>query len=459
MNLKQEPSDSYVGVVKTESGVVSEQTEENDWCSIKQEPFKNDHYILGFGDTDDNNSEYKVTEYLVNVGKFKEEIDERVVPKIEYQLQDFPEKIECDSIQFVSDTIKKEIDVYDVVDISETKQEVSDSEYKQFKTETELLTTYCDLPTLKSESTEYLDNFVQPCSSKYEGNTLKTLKTTTNVIFKKKKKLYRCLICQKSFSSSLLRSTHIDGHFEKCYAVCQICGKFMKKIDFFQHFHIHAVNNRIKNHIDDKPSKYNFSYRELIKRKRVKQKYNLQKHCGKKLFKCKLCSAGFTNECTLLKHLLIHEKNAKPFECDICCKRFSDKSVCQRHSLIHRDDKPFKCDMCSKGFNDRSALQKHLIIHSDEKPFKCYVCSRGFKQMSHLRTHLIIHTGDKPFKCDICSKRFSRNSILQVHLIIHTGDKPFKCDICCKRFSHKSAMRRHLIRSSIHDKIRNARKK
>lgn len=171
MDFKQEPSDPYEGFIKTDPDVFPEQTQENDWSSM---------------------------EHFVNISKIKEEIDDCVVPKIEYQLSDSPEKIDCDSIQqFVSGSIKKEIDVHDV-NISDIKQE--DNDCIKVKTESVFLTSYCDLPTLKSESTEYSDNFAQPCSSKYTGETLKTLETietATNVI-SKKKKVYPCLVCQKS---------------------------------------------------------------------------------------------------------------------------------------------------------------------------------------------------------------------------------------------------------------------
>lgn len=99
-----------------------------------------------------------------------------------------------DSVQNVSINIKQELDDREVkVDITDIKQEVP--EYVPIKSEGELLNTYCDLPTLKSENTDYPDYLELPCSSK-QGER-KSLKDNAKVVSKNKKRRYPCPICRK----------------------------------------------------------------------------------------------------------------------------------------------------------------------------------------------------------------------------------------------------------------------
>lgn len=58
----------------------------------------------------------------------------------------------------------------------------------------ELLTTHCDLPSLKSEN----DYFNEPCSSQQAHEILKRAKLSASSKIKKKKKKFPCPICKKS---------------------------------------------------------------------------------------------------------------------------------------------------------------------------------------------------------------------------------------------------------------------
>lgn len=204
MDVKQGPFGPYEDVIKSEPDV-SSQIEGNYCTYTNQQMFNNDHDSCLFDDKDDIFCEHQTTEQSptmnsLNVGEIKQEIIECEESKIEYRPCDLPTKVEHDSVcekeQLVSTTVKKELNIHDVVDVSEViaKQEVTEN--IQAKTESELLTSYCDLPTLKCESAEYSDNLVQPCSSKHAERTLKTLKTETNVS-KKKRRRYPCAVCQK----------------------------------------------------------------------------------------------------------------------------------------------------------------------------------------------------------------------------------------------------------------------
>lgn len=180
MEVKQEPFDEHKQFVKIEPDLVSNDSLPSKQMSVLDEP-----------------------EPLVNV-EIKQETMECVVPKLD-QCSDLPVKIDNDSVEenvhIFNKTIKNELeDIQEVeatdmfVDIDNIKQEVCDYEHEQPKTENELLNTDCDLPTLKSESIDSSNYFVQPISSEHPTSSSKT----ASGVFKKKKKMYPCPVCQKS---------------------------------------------------------------------------------------------------------------------------------------------------------------------------------------------------------------------------------------------------------------------
>ncbi|CAH1109147.1 unnamed protein product [Psylliodes chrysocephalus] len=425
MDIKQDTDPSnLLELIKLEPGIDPDQTKQNEHCSRKLETFKNE-----YGDV----FESQTFEQFGYVDKVKEEI-KCEMPEIEERSDELPTKIDHDSYSenVQSFPFKQELENtkdVKIIDTSGIKQEVC--EYIKPKTESELLTSHCDLPTLKIENIDCPDYYdlEYPCSSK-------SLKNTSKVILKNKKRIYPCPICQKNFPSSNSRSSHIDGHFEKRYAVCQFCGRLMKKIDFVQHLFIHVVKNKLKYHIADEPSNRNLSAKQL----KETSFYNV----GDKSFKCDTCFKIFNQKYKLKRHLIIHS-DEKPFKCDNCSKRFNRKGCLRRHLLLHYDEKSFECDICSKKFNQKSYLQRHLINHSNTKPFKCDICCKGFNAKYSLQQHLITHSSKKSFKCDICFKDFSFKSAVQRHLKIHSGLKPFKCNICCKEFYNKSTFKTHLL--------------
>lgn len=125
-----------------------------------------------------------------HVCEIKQEIIECIEPKME-QWSDLPVKIEDTSdVRGVIGT--------DLLVVKSVKQEFSD--HVPFKIESDLLTSHCDLPTLKEESTVYPDDFEQSCSSKLvEAERItKSLKSAVKYVHNKKKSGYTCPVCLKS---------------------------------------------------------------------------------------------------------------------------------------------------------------------------------------------------------------------------------------------------------------------
>lgn len=201
MDVKQEPIDPHDGVIKTEPDLVAGQIEQKFLIPSEQQTFENcNNHGLALAD---NVDDFEAAQ-LVNV---KQEIIEYEMPKIEQS--NLPTKVDHDSfcenvMKNVSAAIKEEIFNDEVkavkatdmfVNIADIKQEFN--EYVQSKVESEHLTTYCDLPTLKSEHFVFAD-YAQPCSSKQPERILKRSNKIAKCAFKQKRKVYPCLVCQKS---------------------------------------------------------------------------------------------------------------------------------------------------------------------------------------------------------------------------------------------------------------------
>nr|XP_033816282.1 zinc finger protein 2 homolog isoform X6 [Geotrypetes seraphini] len=217
-------------------------------------------------------------------------------------------------------------------------------------------------------------------------------------------KLFKCALCDKSFTQKYSLQIHEGIHTgEKPYQ-CSQCDKSFNRTSSLR------IHERM--------------------------------HTGEKPYECSHCDKKFSTTGNLRFHERIHT-GEKPYICTECDKRFSHISTLKNHKRIHTGEKPYKCSECDKSFNQRSHLRRHRRIHTGEKPYKCPECDITFNRTSNLRTHKRIHTGEKPYQCSQCDKRFNNKCSLINHERIHTGEKPYICTECNKCFNHKSSLRSH----------------
>ncbi|XP_030050449.1 zinc finger protein 160-like [Microcaecilia unicolor] len=273
-------------------------------------------------------------------------------------------------------------------------------------------------------------------------------------------KPFKCPACDKYFrSKSDVRKHDIIHTGEKPFKCCE-CGKrFNQKNNLRIHERIHTGEKPFKCSVCDKcfRSKYDQRKHEIIHAgekpykcfecdKCFSQKYKLtiheRSHTGEKPYKCSQCDKCFHSNYDQKKHEVIHAE-AKPYKCLRCDKSFTRKYGLTYHERSHKGEKPVKCPECDKYFYSKSDLRKHEIVHAEEKPYTCTECDKSFTRKYGLIYHARSHSGEKPFKCLKCDKTFTSKCGLTYHERIHTGEKPFKCSKCDKSFSQKYKLRKH----------------
>lgn len=194
MDVKKEPFDPHEEI-KTEPDLVYSETVDQDVLPIKSQTFKSE--VDAYSDPS-NIFEFQSSTKSENVNEIKQEPIDCEVPKIE-QRSDWikSEHGVCETEQMFPNNIETELDNREVkttdfdLNKSDIKQELVDP-----KTVSELLTTDCDLPTLKSDDADYPDYFMVPGSSKEVEGVLKPENNTDKTVSKKRR--YPCPICLKS---------------------------------------------------------------------------------------------------------------------------------------------------------------------------------------------------------------------------------------------------------------------
>ena len=150
------------------------------------------------------------------------------------------------------------------------------------------------------------------------------------------KKTFRCLLCNKSYLSSLYHfQRHIASHVRPGVALypdnirkhgCELCGLTFK------------TKGKLKNH-------------QVIKHFREVKR-----------FQCNLCSKSFH----LISYLTKHKKNhlgLKPCVCKVCGLSYTQPGNLKAHMRNHTGDM-FSCDLCAKSYTEKRALVKHKrIVH------------------------------------------------------------------------------------------------
>ena len=213
---------------------------------------------------------------------------------------------------------------------------------------------------------------------------------------------------------------------------------------------------------------------------------HVNKHAGKRPFKCTLCPKSYSGSKSLSVHIRrthkLSQKAKNPltksksitlsssgttslekarrrtevlrkFQCSLCGQILkslvSYKEHCKKHATSLQADrsfKPRKNKSTSNGTIDRHKAPGLTCSTVDtvEPQRKCCYCFKVFKNAAYARRHEKHSHGP----CSKCGRALSCNNSLKAHLNLHDGRRPYKCSNCPKTFYSSKSLSEH--EKSIH---------
>ncbi|GBN64541.1 Zinc finger protein 836 [Araneus ventricosus] len=313
---------------------------------------------------------------------------------------------------------------------------------------------------------------------------------------------FKCVVCDKTFSSRYSLTYHYANHTPRIrFYVCDICNKgFYFKGRLNIHMKAHSTKNKsfvccicgssfkdegvykrhCNLHIKDRTNP--FSCEECGKTFTEKLIFEVHQltHTAKTSFRCEVCAKIFFEECVYLKHKDGHKLVL--FKCNTCSKEFDSSTRLKRHEESH---KPRTCSLCLEVFHDEEAYFNHWVAHENvntpttpskcntcgycQEEFKtqnelkdhvevqhkywCSVCSIDFQTIISYKRHINMHTNESSleqdktepdkFTCNVCNKEYKTQAQLSRHLSGHDPKKPFGCEVCGKFFDDESFLKTH----------------
>lgn len=186
-----------------------------------------------------------------------------------------------------------------------------------------------------------------------------------NYIKVKKKKLYTCSGCQKTFKNQQYFLRHEDLCLDSGkHHQCRFCDK------------VFGTDEKLEIHI----------------------KTHTCEHCGKQ----------FKNTGQLFTHKKTHDPNAKKFICDICGCEKTAQAHLDKHRNVHFNRR-FNCTECDASFKVEENYKEHVHGHSGKPwPYQCTLCDKGFLIKHKLKRHIEKHEaeGKEDNVCNFCGKTF-----------------------------------------------------
>ena len=242
----------------------------------------------------------------------------------------------------------------------------------------------------------------------------------------KRRLLYSCAHCAKSYFSFLNLYSHVTKDHDGDHFECSDCGKVFLK-------------------------------------KKYMQAHKLQEHQDSE-FICVTCKTKFKSEFGLLGHLEFGEFCSHL--CQWCLKTFKRKSNLEKHQKICQSvgQPGGSCSICSKSFELQFDLEWHrkkMTNIDGSYKYVCAICEQIFCDLSTKLDH--VHGKHKEgegakkivklFPCENCGLNLQSKNDLLNHLETHSDRKSrtkratekHECDLCHSKFTVKKSLDRHIL--------------
>lgn len=278
--------------------------------------------------------------------------------------------------------------------------------------------------------------------------------------------IWRCDVCQKTFTSAYYLNVHKDSHKLDGTELLPTEGEvpLVPKEEPGENFPESQAVAENHEEIETKvPLERLIFPRDLSMVNRDQTDPDIP------MIACKICDAKFAKIEAISRHYKNRHPEVTSFSCDHCKEVFKTFSALQSHENGHED--PLMCEVCGKWylniyrlyehqrkfhsstdlrctecrkvFKTRENFEDHIRRHETREPFTCDICDKVFKEKKDIRKHMVVHTNSMPYICKVCNRSFRTMNSVGQHLLLHTGKMLYTCDVCGKVFAQKAGLTGH----------------
>ncbi|XP_067651264.1 zinc finger protein 208-like [Haliotis asinina] len=334
-------------------------------------------------------------------------------------------------------------------------------------------------------------------------NQRKTLFSTSTDGAGSGQKFFKCILCDKTFSSKVKQKHHLKCHTDPRSKLCvtQVQPELLQK-----QLQILEEKQRHKCAICKTEFESLTACRQHLQTHSTTHSLKQIKNgalVSNETLWCVFCDRRFTVLSQLIIHVRTHT-GIKPYKCSFCQKTFAlpyslKDHIKNMHNKQHHGDlytgqtiatnnqmqlnintsvsKQHRCQICHREFPLLSSLKIHMskkhvsrsaqalpeqdvmknvtqtspAVNNDQKLVSqhhtCTFCYKSFPSTEDVLKHYIScseSNGKGPYHCPLCSKAVSTPSKLYTHFRRHSTEKQFKCGICECSYTRRADMETHM---------------
>jgi len=229
------------------------------------------------------------------------------------------------------------------------------------------------------------------------------------------KPLYKCGKCDSVYKDRQGLKRHVQGVHEGVIYACNKCD-FKSRHQSNLKIHIRSIHNGVGfkcaqcDHVAG--TKGHLKRHEKI-HNACPRTPNVPDKDG--LFKCVDCSASFTFNTSLLRHIR-NKHEGVTYSCDQCEYQATIQSVLRTHKQAMHQGVKHSCNQCEYQAKDKSNLRRHKHSVHDGVKYSCDQCEFEATDRGYLAHHKKVkHEGVK-YLCDQCKYQATSKSHLKRHM-------------------------------------------